>query len=64
MQKLGGQVRTISGMSFAYVGWDYNAAFALGDALGIDRMAIAVFLPPIEAVAIPRMNEQIRSDEP
>lgn len=38
------------------------AAFALGDALGVDRMAMAVFLPEIEAVALRKMNEQLGAE--
>lgn len=59
--RLGGQIRVVSGMmSTSYVGWDLNAAFALGDALGIPRLAVAELLPEIEAVAMSKMNEQAR----
>lgn len=63
--KLGGQWRVAAGMSAQVIGYDMNAAFALGDALGIDRMAIAVFLPDVETAAATKLNESIReSNEP
>ena len=39
-------------------GIDMNAAFTMAEALGIDRMAVAVFLPAIEAVAVQKINDQ------
>lgn len=45
------------------LGWDMAAVFALGDALGVERTAIAVFLPDIEAVAARKLNERMGSDE-
>ena len=60
--KLGGQIRVASGFAARVIGWDFNAAFALGDALGIDRLAIAELLPEVEAVAMRKMNEQAASD--
>ena len=41
------------------IGWDMTAALALGQALGISPLAIAELLPPIEAVMVRRVNEQI-----
>lgn len=63
MQKLQGQRRVASGMNIWFIGWDMNAAFSMADALGIDRMAVAEFLPDIETVAMAKMNEQSRTDE-
>ena len=60
VMKLGFQVRAVQG---AILGWDFSAAFALADAMGIPRQAVAVFLPEIEAVAIPRINERIRQEQ-
>ncbi len=57
--RLGGQLRVISGMSARVIGWDMNAALAMGDALGIDRMAVAEILPAIEEVAVAAMNQRI-----
>lgn len=57
--RLGGQLRVASGMTIRFLGWDMNAALALGAALGIDSMAIAVLLPDIEEVAMSKMNEQV-----
>ncbi|WP_157960092.1 DUF7697 family protein [Albibacillus kandeliae] len=45
-------------MSVKIVGWDFNAVFAVGDAMGIDRVVMAEFLPDLETIAINRMNEQ------
>ncbi len=46
-------------MTVQVLGIDMVAAFALGDALGVDRTALAIFLPEIEAVAVRKMNEQL-----
>jgi len=43
-------------------GLDMNAAFAMGEALGMDRMAVAIFLPEIEAIAVRKMNEQLGAE--
>jgi len=51
-------MRVASGMTVRCLGWDMGAAFALGDALGISRFAVALFLPEIEQVAMRRLNEQ------
>lgn len=60
--RMSGQIRAIPG---AVLGWDMSAGLALGAALGIPALAIAEFLPVIEAEMIRRTNEQIaeqRSD--
>ena len=57
--RLGWQVRAIPGV---ILGWDMVAALALADALGLDRRAVAEFLPEIEAAAMPKINEQMRQD--
>ena len=41
-----------------------GAALALGQALGVPPLAMAEFLPPIEAVMVRRINEQIASERP
>ncbi len=43
----------------AVIGWDLNAAFALGDALGVPPLATAELLPVIEAVMVTKLNEQM-----
>ena len=43
----------------AVVGWDLNAALALGDALGVPPVAAAELLPVIEAVMVAKLNEQM-----
>ncbi|MEI4263411.1 hypothetical protein V8352_16770 [Roseovarius sp. D0-M9] len=43
----------------AVIGWDLNAALALGDALGIPPVAMAELLPVIEAVMVAKLNEQM-----
>ena len=45
------------------IGWDLSAALALGDALGIPRLAMAELLPVIEAVMVAKLNEQIERPE-
>ena len=57
--RMGHQVRAIPG---AVLGFDFVAAFALAEALGINRAAVAHLLPEIEAVAIQRINERMRQD--
>ncbi|WP_446681816.1 DUF7697 family protein [Chelativorans intermedius] len=56
--RLGGQLRVLPG---AVVGWDLTAALALGDALGVPPAAAAELLPPIEAVMVSKLNEQMAS---
>ncbi len=58
MQRLGGQLR-VSGS--AVIGWDMGAALQLGAALGVSPMAIAELLPPIEAVMVRKINDEMRS---
>jgi hypothetical protein len=55
---LGGQLR-VAGSSI--IGWDMVAALQLGGALDIPPRAIAELLPPIEAVMVRKMNEELRS---
>jgi hypothetical protein len=43
----------------AVVGWDLNAALALGDALGVPPLAMAELLPVVEAVMVAKLNEQM-----
>ena len=43
----------------AVIGWDMSAALALGDALGVPPLAMAELLPVIEAVMVPKLNEQM-----
>ena len=58
VQRLGGQLR-VSGS--AVIGWDMGAALQLGTALGISPIAIAELLPPIEALMVRKINEEMRS---
>ena len=43
----------------AVIGWDMSAALALGDALGVQPLAMAELLPVIEAVMVAKLNEQM-----
>ena len=43
------------------IGWDMGAALQLGAALGISPIAIAELLPPIEAVMVRKINEEMRA---
>nr|WP_287183477.1 hypothetical protein [Rhodovulum sp.] len=43
------------------IGWDMSAALALGDALCVPPLAMAELLPPIEAVMVTKLNEQMTS---
>jgi hypothetical protein len=45
----------------AVIGWDMGAALQLGTALGISPIAVAELLPPIEAVMVRKINEEMRS---
>lgn len=54
--RLGGQMRP-HGRGF--VGYDMPAALQLADALGVERAAVAEFLPLIEAEAVIGMNGRI-----
>jgi hypothetical protein len=58
VQRLGGQLR-VSGS--AVIGWDMGAALQIGAALGVSPMAIAELLPPIEAVMVRKINDEISS---
>jgi len=42
------------------IGWDMSAALALGDALGVPRLAMAELLPVIEAVMVRKLNEELK----
>ena len=46
------------------IGWDMGTALQLGAALGIDAQVIAELLPPIEAVMVRKINEEMRSGSP
>jgi len=56
VQRLGGQLR-VSGS--AVIGWDMGAALQLGAALGISPIASAEMLPPIEAVMVRKINDEM-----
>ena len=60
VQRLGGQIRVTGGMSGgAVLGWDIAAALQLGTALGLSPLIIAELLPPIEAVMVRKINQEI-----
>ncbi|MBW7057656.1 hypothetical protein KY389_13345 [Paracoccus bogoriensis] len=63
-QRLGGQLRIAAGMTSAVIGWDLGVALALGRALGVPPLAMAEFLPAIEAVMVRRINEALASGSP
>lgn len=46
-------------MQGGILGWDMTAALALGQALGIEPLALAEFLPAIEAVMVRSFNARI-----
>jgi hypothetical protein len=58
VDRLGGQMR-INGRSVT--GWDMCAALHLGAALGMPAKALAELLPPIEAVMVRKINQQIEA---
>jgi len=58
--RLGGQMRISPAGSI--IGWDMGAALSLASALGIDLAPVAELLPPIEAVMVARLNEQMEQD--
>jgi hypothetical protein len=63
VQRLDGQLRIVGGLSGgAVIGWDMGSALALGAALGIEPLVIGVFLPPIEAVMVQRMQARMEQD--
>ena len=43
------------------IGWDMGAALQLGAALGLSPIVMAELLPPLEAVMVRRINEDIRA---
>ncbi|WP_323775952.1 hypothetical protein [Leisingera sp.] len=45
-------------MSTRVIGWDMTAALNLGDAMGMDRLVIAEFLPDLEQVMVSEMNKR------
>lgn len=61
--KLGGQIRIASGLTARVIGWDFNAAFSLADALGIPRLAVAEILPDLEGVMVRKLNEQAEEQD-
>jgi len=58
--RLGGQMRVAP--SGGIIGWDLSAALALAAALGISTLAVAEFLPAIEAVMVKKLFEQMEQD--
>lgn len=56
VQGLNGQLR-LHGTSV--VGFDFSAAFQMARALGVNKMAVAEFLPAIEAVMVRETNERM-----
>jgi len=58
--RLGGQMRVAP--SGGIIGWDIGAALALASALGIDPAPVAELLPPIEAVMVKKLFEQMEQD--
>jgi predicted O-methyltransferase YrrM len=43
------------------IGWDMGAVLQLGAALGVSTIAMGELLPPIEAVMVRKVNEEMRS---
>ena len=63
VQRLGGQLRLVAGSHGTIViGWDMTAALAMAAALDIPPLAVAELLPPLEAVMVRKLNEQLSSD--
>jgi len=58
--RLGGQLRVAP--RGGVIGWDMGAALALAAALGINALAVAEFLPGIEAVMVRKINQQMDQD--
>jgi hypothetical protein len=46
----------------AVIGWDLNAALALGGALDIPPVAMAELLPVIEAVMVRKLNAEMAAN--
>lgn len=62
-QRLGGQLRIAGGMGGASViGFDMNAALAMGRALGVAGLAVAELLPVIEAAMVRKVNERMAAE--
>jgi predicted dinucleotide-utilizing enzyme len=59
VQRLSGQMR-VAGLAGAITGLDMLAAFRMADALGVCEIALAEFLPGIEAEMVRGMNKQMR----
>ena len=59
MLRLGWQVRVSTGFTARLMGWDMTAALALGEALGVDRAAVAMLLPEIEQVTVEAVNSSL-----
>ncbi len=57
---LGGQLRLAP--AGGIIGWDMGAALAIARALGIDPAPVAELLPPLEAVMVANMNEQMEQE--
>ena len=45
----------------AVIGWDMAAALQLGAALGFSPLCVAELLPPIEAVMVRKINEEMQA---
>ena len=58
VHRIGGQMR-VAGSTV--IGWDMAAALQLGAALGVSTIAMAELLPPIEAVMVRKINEELAS---
>ena len=58
MYRIGGQLR-VAGSTV--IGWDMAAALQLGAALGVSTITMGELLPPIEAVMVRKVNEEMRS---
>jgi len=59
--RLGGQLRMAP--SGGIFGWDISAALALSGVLGVDPAPVADLLPPIEAVMVKKLNEQMDQND-
>ena len=58
VQRIGGQLR-VAGSTV--IGWDMAAALQLGTALGVSSPVMGELLPPIEAVMVRKVHEEMRS---
>ncbi|MDV7272089.1 hypothetical protein RYZ20_14430 [Thioclava sp. A2] len=62
VQRLGGQLRITGGLGGgAVIGWDMAAALQLGAALGLSPLCLAELLPPIEAVMVRKISEEMQA---